>query len=169
MKSLFDLRAGDITFRRQQPGSYTQQVSVDSRFPDSKGNRANRAGCIISNSTNRTKRGNAGGKLTAKLLHHLAGAFFQLSKGRRFKKERGRTARLLSEIFSKHLGDSSISSEAMEALEAKMGEFLRLSRAVAQSEETLNRLTQDISGLQAREEGCSGQIEEQQRIQLELE
>ena len=95
--------------------------------------------------------------------------FFQLSKGRRFKKERGRTARLLSEIFSKHLGDSSISSEAMEALEAKMGEFLRLSRAVAQSEETLNRLTQDISGLQAREEGCSGQIEEQQRIQWELE
>ena len=110
-----------------------------------------------------------GGGLAGLALVFLAGAFFQLSKGRRFKKERGRTARLLSEIFSKHLGDSSISSEAMEALEAKMGEFLRLSRAVAQSEETLNRLTQDISGLQAREEGCSGQIEEQQRIQWELE
>ena len=40
---------------------------------------------------------------------------------------------------------------------------------MAQSEETLNRLTQDINGLQAREEGCSGQIEEQQRIQWELE
>ena len=110
-----------------------------------------------------------GGGLAGLALVFLAGAFFQLSKGRRFKKERGRTARLLSEIFSKHLGDSSISSEAMEALEAKMGEFLRLSQAVAQSEETLNRLTQDINGLQAREEGCSGQIEEQQRIQWELE
>ena len=111
----------------------------------------------------------AGGGLAGLSLVFLASALFLLSKGRRFKKERDRTARLLSEIFSKHLGDSSISSEAMDALEAKMREFLRLSRAVVQSEETLNRLTQDISGLQAREEGCSGQIEEQQRIQWELE
>ena len=57
----------------------------------------------------------------------------------------------------------------MEALEVKMGEFLRLSRAVAQSEETLSRLSGDIAALQAKEEGCSGQIEEQQRIQWELE
>ena len=110
-----------------------------------------------------------GGALAGLSLVFLAAALLGLSRGRRLKKELNRSAQLLSEIFSRHLGDSSISAEAMEALEVKMGEFLRLSRAVAQSEETLSRLSEDIAALQAKEEGCSGQIEEQQRIQWELE
>ena len=110
-----------------------------------------------------------GGALAGLSLVFLAAALLGLSRGRRLKKELNRSAQLLSEIFSRHLGDSSISAEAMEALEVKMGEFLRLSRAVAQSEETLSRLSGDIAALQAKEEGCSGQIEEQQRIQWELE
>ena len=110
-----------------------------------------------------------GGALAGLSLVFLAAALLGLSRGRRLKKELNQSAQLLSEIFSRHLGDSSISAEAMEALEVKMGEFLRLSRAVAQSEETLARLSGDIAALQAKEEGCSGQIEEQQRIQWELE
>lgn len=110
-----------------------------------------------------------GGALAGLSLVFLAAALLGLSRGRRLKKELNQSAQLLSEIFSRHLGDSSISAEAMEALEVKMGEFLRLSRAVAQSEETLSRLSGDIAALQAKEEGCSGQIEEQQRIQWELE
>lgn len=57
----------------------------------------------------------------------------------------------------------------MSALETKMAEFLRLSKAVEQSEDTLLKLTEEITGLQTKEESCTEEIEKQQRIQWELE
>ena len=99
----------------------------------------------------------------------LALAILLFGRSSRFKKELNTSTRLLQEIFARHLGDSSISPEAMTALEEKMAEFLRLSKAVEQSEETLKQLTDEISGLQSREEGCTEEIEKQQRIQWELE
>ena len=58
----------------------------------------------------------------------------KLGKNRRFRKELDTSTRLLQEIFARHLGDSSISQDAMNALEGRMAEFLRLSKAVEQSE-----------------------------------
>lgn len=99
----------------------------------------------------------------------LAVAVVQLNKNSHLKKELDTNTRLLQEIFARHLGDSSISSDAMNALEAKMAEFLRLSKAVEQSEHTLAQLTEEISGLQVTEEQFSEEIEQQQRIQWALE
>ena len=99
----------------------------------------------------------------------LVAAILQLNKNRRFKKELETNTRLLQEIFARHLGDSSISPDAMKALETKMAEFLRLSKAVEQSEQTLSQLSEEISRLQANEEIFSEEIEQQQRIQWELE
>ena len=96
-------------------------------------------------------------------------AFIQSHKERRLKKEMEKSAQLLQEIFSKHLGDSSISKEAMDALEGRMAEFLRLSKALRQSEDTLARLSQEMKDLKNSQEHFSQEIEEQQRIQWELE
>ena len=65
----------------------------------------------------------------------------KLGKNRRFRKELDTSTRLLQEIFARHLGDSSISQDAMNALEGRMAEFLRLSKAVEQSEQTLVQLS----------------------------
>lgn len=93
----------------------------------------------------------------------------QLSRSSHFKKELETSSRLLQEIFARHLGDGTISPESMEALKGKLAEFLRLSKAVEQSEAALKRLSDEIAALQAQEEGISGQIEQQQRLQWELE
>lgn len=93
----------------------------------------------------------------------------QLNRGRRYRRELDASTRLLQEIFARHLGDSSVSQEAMSAFELRMGEFLRLCGAIDQSEETLQKLSQEIAQLQQQEEACSGEIEQQQRIQWELE
>lgn len=102
-------------------------------------------------------------------LAALIVAIIQLNKNRRFKKELDTNTRLLQEIFARHMGDSSISQEAMTALESKMAEFLRLGKAVEQSEHTLEQLSGEISQLQSEEEVFSGEIEQQQRIQWELD
>lgn len=109
--------------------------------------------------------GIAGGIALAALII----AIVQLNKNSRFKKELDTNTRLLQEIFARHLGDSSISPEAMNALEGKMAEFLRLSKAVEQSEQTLEQLTAEIGQLQSKEDVFSEEIEKQQRIQWELE
>ena len=48
-----------------------------------------------------------------------------------------------------------------------MAEFLRLSKAVEQSEQTLVQLSQEIGKLQSSEDQFSEEIEQQQRIQWE--
>ena len=73
-----------------------------------------------------------------------------LARSRHFKKQLDTETRQLQEIFSKHLQDPSISEEAMEALEGKLAGFLRLSKAVEQSENTLNTMAADISRLQEK-------------------
>lgn len=50
-----------------------------------------------------------------------------------------------------------------------MAEFLRLSKAVEQSEQTLVQLSEEIGKLQSSEDQFSQEIEQQQRIQWELE
>ena len=99
----------------------------------------------------------------------IISGLIQLGKKRKSRNELEASTRLLQEIFARHLGSSDISSEAMKSFENKMGEFLRLSKAVTQSEETLAQLSEEISSLQSQEEGCLAELELQQHTQWELE
>lgn len=92
-----------------------------------------------------------------------------INRSRHFKKQLDTETRLLREIFSRHLQDASISQKALDALEEKLAGFLRLSKAVEQSENTLKTMSEEISRLQQTEDGVSEEIEKQQRIQWELE
>jgi len=98
----------------------------------------------------------------------LAGAL-SLWKGKRLKKELALSAQVLQESFSRHLGDKTISQEAMDAFLARMAEFQRLSAAMDKSEENIAQLTSDISALQEKQNSCSEIIEKQQKLQWELE
>lgn len=75
----------------------------------------------------------------------------------------------LSEIFTLHLGDSSVSEEAMEALRNRLAEFIRLCGMISKSEITLKSQTERISSLREKQNDCSEVIEQQQRVQWELE
>lgn len=95
--------------------------------------------------------------------------FFLVMKAKRLQKELELSAGLIREIFSRHLGDSSISLEALQALEGRMDEFSRLSAALKRSEESLAEQTEEIARLQEKQESCNEVIEKQQRAQWELE
>ena len=95
--------------------------------------------------------------------------FFLVMKAKRLQKELELSAGLIREIFSRHLGDSSISQEALQALEGRMDEFSRLSAALKRSEESLAEQTEEIAKLQEKQESCNEVIEKQQRAQWELE
>lgn len=78
-------------------------------------------------------------------------------------------AKVMQEIFSRHLGDTSISSEAMKAFHDRMAEFTRLSAAVRQSEASILQKAAEIEELQAKQDSCGELIEKQQKKQWELE
>lgn len=92
-----------------------------------------------------------------------------LLKNKSLKKEVAMVSKILQEIFSRHLGDSAISVEAMEAFEARMTEFLRLSKVLERSEESVQEQAAEIASLQDRETTCDDVISKQQRTQWELE
>lgn len=85
------------------------------------------------------------------------------------KKELNYSSKLLQEILSRHLGDSSISPEAMDAFGMRMAEYRKLYDALVKSEETAASLAKKIDGLMAQQATCTEVIEQQQRTQWELE
>ena len=85
------------------------------------------------------------------------------------KRDFNYSSKLLQEIFSRHLGDSSISQEAMNAFSQRMGEYRRLCAALIKSEETVKSLTEELAQLQSQQTACTENIERQQRTQWELE
>ena len=85
------------------------------------------------------------------------------------KRDLSYSTKLLQEIFSRHLGDSSISQEAMNAFCQRMGEYRRLCAALIKSEETARILAKELDDLQAQQTACTEVIEQQQRTQWELE
>lgn len=85
------------------------------------------------------------------------------------KKELNYSSKLLQEILSRHIGDSSISAQAMDAFGARMTEYERLYDALVKSEETAASLVKEIDTLMAQQTSCTEEIEHQQRIQWELE
>ena len=76
---------------------------------------------------------------------------------------------MMQEIFSRQLGDESVSQEAMDAFLARMDEFKRLSRAVLSSEDSVAKLTGQMNMLKAQQSSFGEEIEKQQKLQWELE
>lgn len=101
------------------------------------------------------------------LLYILALICFLAQK--RCQKELTLSSQVLQETFSRHLGDGAITDTAMDALNQRMVEFKRLSDAMDQSESAINRLAEEISSLQEKQNTCSEVIEKQQKTQWELE
>lgn len=85
------------------------------------------------------------------------------------KKETAMVGKLLQETFSRHLGDSAISADAMAAFEARMEEFIRLSQVLERSENSIKEQAEQITSLQQQEVSCEENISKQQRTQWELE
>lgn len=92
-----------------------------------------------------------------------------LVKNNRLRRNLEYGGKLLQEIFSRHLGDSSISEDAMAAFEARMKEFIRLSQVLVRSEASVEEHAAEIASLQERETTCDEVISRQQRTQWELE
>ncbi|RGZ00074.1 AAA family ATPase [Clostridium sp. AM58-1XD] len=137
------------------------------------------AGCVFCNTAGfQLIEGNLPPMLTAPVLSAVTlgcafffgiAGIFLVMKTKRYQKELELSTGLMKEIFSRHLGDSSISSEALKALESRMDEFSRLSTALRKSEENLAEQMEEITELQKKQESCSEVIEKQQRAQWELE
>ncbi len=104
----------------------------------------------------------------ASAVSFFAGALFRL-KLRQEKKTAALCASNLSEIFRRHLGDGTISEKAMDALRNRMDDFIDLCSMIVRSEETVRRQMDDVEQLQGRQNQCSEIIEQQQRVQWELE
>ncbi len=85
------------------------------------------------------------------------------------QKDLAYTSKLLQEVFSRHLGDSSISDEALEAFLLRMEEYIRLSQVLARSETSVNEQDKIIASLKERAVSCDEVISRQQRTQWELE
>lgn len=79
------------------------------------------------------------------------------------------TSSELGALLARHLGDSAVSEDAMNAFRARMGEFSKLCDMVTQSEAEIRKFLEDLSNLQTKQAGCSEMIEKQQRTQWELE
>lgn len=79
------------------------------------------------------------------------------------------TSSELGALLARHLGDSAVSEDAMNAFRARMDEFSKLCDMVAQSETEIRKFLEDLSNLQTKQAGCSEMIEKQQRTQWELE
>lgn len=91
------------------------------------------------------------------------------ARGKRFDRKMEEARAQLSELLARHLGDGTVSSEAMDAFYGRMAEFSKLCDMLDQSEHALDKYTEDISSLQEKQNNCSEMIEKQQRTQWELE
>lgn len=101
-------------------------------------------------------------------------AFFAVGAGlllkrKSLKKETAMVSKILQEMFSRHLGDGSISEEAMNALEARLEEYIRLSQVLVRSQASVEEQTAELASLKERETSCEDVISRQQRSQWELE
>lgn len=107
--------------------------------------------------------------LCASAAVSFVGGLFSVLRQRRHCREAKLCSATLSEMFHRHLGDSSISEEAMEAFRARLAEFSKLCQMMIRSEATLKSQTEKISSLREQQNTCSEIIEKQQRTQWELE
>lgn len=92
-----------------------------------------------------------------------------LLNGRRLRTAAAMNGKIMQEIFSRHLGDSTISEEALAAFKARMEEYQRLSQLLVQSEQSVQEKAAEIAALQEQATTCDDAISRQQRTQWELE
>ena len=104
----------------------------------------------------------------AALVLLLLGICITRHQNRR-RREAEETASALSKILQRHLGKPEVSDESMGLLSQRLDRFITLCQAVANSENSLFRQSEQISALMAKQNDCSLVIEEQQRIQWELD
>ena len=107
--------------------------------------------------------------LSAAAVFFFAVGLIFFMKNHSLKQELSMTEKLLQELFPRHLGDSSISGEAMTAFESRMEEFVRLSQVLERSEQSVQEQASEINALQAKETDCDDAISRQQKAQWELE
>ncbi len=110
----------------------------------------------------------AGIGLFLTLLFSTAAIFLFLRREHK-RRDLAYSIKLLQEVFTRHLGDSTVSAEALQAFSARMDEFVRLSQAVVRSEASIEEQSAEITSLQNRASSCDDVISKQQRTQWELE
>lgn len=96
-------------------------------------------------------------------------SLFIRQKDKEYHRMFDNTSSELGTLLARHLGDSAVSEDAMNAFRARMGEFSKLCDMVTQSEAEIRKFLEDLSNLQTKQAGCSEMIEKQQRTQWELE
>lgn len=96
-------------------------------------------------------------------------SLFIRQKDKEYQRLFDNTSSELGALLARHLGDSAVSEDAMNAFRARMGEFSKLCDMVTQSEAEIRKFLEDLSNLQTKQAGCSEMIEKQQRTQWELE
>ena len=96
-------------------------------------------------------------------------SLFIRQKDKEYHRMFDNTSSELGALLARHLGDSAVSEDAMNAFRARMGEFSKLCDMVAQSETEIRKFLEDLSNLQTKQADCSEMIEKQQRTQWELE
>ncbi len=85
------------------------------------------------------------------------------------QKDVSSSTKILQEIFSRHLGDSAVSGEALQAFQGRMEEFVRLHQTLVRSQDAAQQKSAEIAELQQQETNCDDSISKQQRSQWELE
>ena len=109
-----------------------------------------------------------GAAATAAVIFFIISLFI-LQKDKEYHRLFDNTSSELGALLARHLGDSAVSEDAMNAFRARMGEFSKLCDMVTQSEAEIRKFLEDLSNLQTKQAGCSEKIEKQQRTQWELE
>lgn len=109
-----------------------------------------------------------GAAATAAVIFFIISLFI-LQKDKECRRLFDNTSSELGALLARHLGDSAVSEDAMNAFRARMGEFSKLCDMVTQSEAEIRKFLEDLSNLQTKQAGCSEMIEKQQRTQWELE
>lgn len=102
------------------------------------------------------------------LIFYLIGLLLFL-RIRHHMKDMEMSGKVLEEILSRHLGDTDITPESIQAFKNRMAEFTRLCSAVSKSEAAINQKAAQIEELNKKLEGCGVTIETQQKSQWELE
>lgn len=109
-----------------------------------------------------------GAAATAAVIFFIISLFIR-QKDKEYQRLFDNTSSELGALLARHLGDSAVSEDAMNAFRARMGEFSKLCDMVTQSEAEIRKFLEDLSNLQTKQAGCSEMIEKQQRTQWELE
>lgn len=99
----------------------------------------------------------------------IIGSFFLKWWKNSLAKEVTLTAQVLQEIFSRHLGDNSISEDAMKAMIQRIEEFHHISDSLTDMEKNARQLSDELASLEIRQDSYNETLKQQENNQHELE